>query len=81
MAKTAELIFKIVPRRGMGSGSGDYHARRMTAPIGFLHFFHGVTTAGNLAALLCRPGRPDAGAVDTDALGAALRWEHSKLAR
>ena len=78
MAKTAELIFKIVPRTEWESGSGDYHGSAHDRADGFLHF----STAAQLPETLQRyyAGQDDLMlvAVDATALGAALKWEFSQ---
>jgi uncharacterized protein (DUF952 family) len=78
MAKTADLIFKIVPRAEWEAESGDYHGSAHDRADGFLHF----STASQLPETLRRyyAGRDDLMlvAVEAGALGAALRWEHSK---
>jgi uncharacterized protein (DUF952 family) len=72
-----ELIFKIVPRAEWQAGSGDYHGSAHDKADGFLHF----STASQLPETLRRyyAGQDELMlvAVDADALGAALRWEHS----
>ena len=77
MAKTAELIFKIVPRAEWETGGGDYHGSAHDQADGFLHF----STAPQLAETLRRyyAGQDDLMlvAVDPSALGAALKWEFS----
>src|SRR5882757_470681 len=77
MAKTADLIFKIVPRIEWESESGDYHGSAHDKADGFLHF----SAATQLAETLRRyyAGQDDLMlvAVDAAALGAALKWEHS----
>jgi len=78
MAKTAELIFKIVPRAEWESESGDYHGSAHDRADGFLHF----STASQLPETLrlYYAGRDDLMlvAVDAGALAAALKWEHSQ---
>jgi len=78
MAKTAELIFKIVPRTEWESESGDYHGSAHDRADGFLHF----STAPQLAETLRRyyAGLDDLMlvAVDPASLGAALKWEYSQ---
>jgi len=77
MAKTAEPIFKIVPRAEWESESGDYHGSAHDRADGFLHF----STAAQLAETLRRyyTGQDDLMlvAVDPAALSAALKWEYS----
>ena len=77
MAKTVELIFKIVPRPEWEAGSGDYHGSAHDRADGFLHF----STAAQLPETLQRyyAGQDDLMlvAVDAAALGAALKWEFS----
>jgi uncharacterized protein (DUF952 family) len=78
MAKTAELIFKIVPRTEWEAESGDYHGSAHDRADGFLHF----STAPQLSETLrlYYAGQNDLMlvAVDTAALGTALKWEYSK---
>jgi uncharacterized protein (DUF952 family) len=77
MAKTAELIFKIVPRAEWEAGSGDYHGSAHDKADGFLHF----STAAQLPETLKRyyAGQDDLMlvAVDPAALGSALKWKFS----
>ena len=77
MAKTIELIFKIVPRAEWESESGDYHGSAHDKADGFLHF----STGSQLRETLRRyyAGQDDLMlvAVDPKALGAALKWEYS----
>lgn len=77
MAKTADLIFKIVPRAEWEAGSGDYHGSAHDKADGFLHF----STTAQLPETLKRyyAGQDDLMlvAVDPSALGAALKWEFS----
>ena len=77
MAKTAELIFKIVPRTEWESESGDYHGSAHDKADGFLHF----STQTQLAETLRRyyAGQDDLMlvAVDAAALGPALKWEYA----
>lgn len=72
-----ELIFKIVPRADWEASSGDYHGSAHDQADGFLHF----STAAQLPETLRRyyAGQDDLilVAVDADALGGALKWEHS----
>ena len=77
MAKTIELIFKIVPRAEWESESGDYHGSAHDQADGFLHF----STAAQLPETLRRyyAGHDDLMlvVVDSKALGPALKWEYS----
>lgn len=72
-----DLIFKIVPRVEWENSSGDYHGSAHDRADGFLHF----STAAQLPETLRRyyAGQDDLVlvAVDANALGAALKWEHS----
>jgi len=72
------LIFKIVPRAEWEAQSGDYHGSAHDRADGFLHF----STAAQLPETLrlYYAGQDDLMlvAVDTDALGAALKWERSE---
>ena len=78
MARTADLIFKIVPRAEWEAGSGDYHGSANDRADGFLH----LSTAAQLPETLRRyyAGQDDLMlvAVDPSALGAALKWEFSQ---
>ena len=77
MAKTIELIFKIVPRAEWESESGDYHGSAQDRADGFLHF----STAAQLPETLRRyyAGKKDLMlvAAATGALGAKLKWEYA----
>jgi uncharacterized protein (DUF952 family) len=77
MAKTADLLFKIVPRAEWESESGDYHGSAHDRADGFLHF----STASQLAETLRRYYADQdylmLVAVDAAALGSALKWEYS----
>ena len=72
------LIFKIVPRAEWEAQSGDYHGSAHDRADGFLHF----STAAQLPETLrlYYAGQDDLMlvAVDSAALGPALRWEHSQ---
>ena len=78
MAKTAELIFKIVPRAEWQAEGGDYHGSAHDKSDGFLHF----STQSQLPETLGRyyAGQDDLMlvAVDAAALGPALKWEYSQ---
>ena len=78
MARTADLIFKIVPRLAWESESGDYHGSAHDRADRFLH----LSTASQLAETLRRyyAGQDDLMlvAVDPAALGPALKWEFSQ---
>jgi len=71
------LIFKIVPRGEWMAHSGDYHGSAHDRADGFLHF----STFAQLPETLRRyyAGQDDLMlvAVEAEALGAALKWEHS----
>ena len=71
------LIFKIVPRTEWESVSENYHGSAHDRADGFLHF----STHPQLAETLRRyyAGQIDLMlvAVESDTLGAALKWEHS----
>ena len=71
------LIFKIVPRAEWEAQSGDYHGSAHDKADGFLHF----STAAQLPETLrlYYAGQDDLMlvAVDSAALGPALKWEHS----
>ena len=72
------LVFKIVPRAEWEAQSGDYHGSAHDRADGFLHF----STAAQLPETLrlYYAGQDDLMlvAVDTEALGAALKWERSE---
>ena len=74
----SELIFKIVPRAEWQADSGDYHGSAHDKADGFLHF----STASQLPETLRRyyAAQDDLMlvAVDSKALGAALKWEYSQ---
>lgn len=71
------MIYKIVPRGEWEAASGDYHGSAHDRADGFLHF----STAAQLPETLrlYYAGADDLMlvAVQADALGAALKWEHS----
>jgi uncharacterized protein (DUF952 family) len=71
------LIFKIVPRAEWEAQSGDYHGSAHDKADGFLHF----STAAQLPETLrlYYAGQDDLMlvAVDSAALGPALKWEYS----
>lgn len=71
------LIFKIVPRGEWEAASGDYHGSAHDRADGFLHF----STASQLPETLrlYYAGQDDLMliAVEADALGFALKWEHA----
>lgn len=71
------LIFKIVPRAEWEAESGDYHGSAHDRADGFLHF----STAAQLPETLrlYYAGQDDLMlvAVAAEALGTALKWEHS----
>lgn len=71
------LIFKIVPRGEWEAASGDYTGSAHDKADGFLHF----STASQLPETLRLYYAGQDGlmlvAVEADALGAALKWEHS----
>lgn len=71
------LIFKIVPRTEWEAQSGDYYGSAHDKADGFLHF----STAAQLPETLrlYYVGQDDLMlvAVDSTALGPALKWEHS----
>jgi len=73
------LIFKIVPRGEWEAASGDYHGSAHDRTDGFLHF----STAAQLPEML-RLYYVDQDdlmlvAADAEALGTALKWEHSAV--
>ena len=71
------IIFKIVPRVEWESVTDAYHGSAHDQADGFLHF----STQPQLAETLRRyyAGQTDLMlvAVESDSLGAALKWEHS----
>ena len=71
------LIFKVVPRAEWEAAGEDYRGSAHDQADGFLHF----STAAQLATTLrlYYAGRDDLVllAVETDRLGAALKWEHA----
>jgi uncharacterized protein (DUF952 family) len=77
MAAMTDLIFKIVARGEWEDSSGDYYGSTHDRADGFLHF----STLPQLPETLRRyyAGQDDLilVAVDTAALGAALKWEYS----
>ncbi len=77
MAGMSELIFKIVPSAEWEAASGDYHGSAHDRADGFLHF----STAAQLPETLrlYYAGQDDLVlvAVDSAALGDALKWEYS----
>jgi len=77
MAKTIELIFKIVPRAEWESESGDYHGSSHDKADGFLHFSTGPQLPETLRRYYAGQDDLMLVAVDPRALGAALKWEYS----
>ena len=77
MAKTDRLIFKIVPRAEWEAESGDYHGSAHDRADGFLHFSTAAQLAETLRLYYAGQDELMLVAVDADALGTALRWEHS----
>jgi uncharacterized protein (DUF952 family) len=71
------LIFKVVPRAEWEAAGEDYHGSAHDQADGFLHF----STAPQLATTLrlYYDGQDDLMlmAVDSEKLGAALKWEHA----
>lgn len=71
------LIFKVVPRAEWEAAGDDYRGSPHDQADGFLHF----STAAQLATTLrlYYAGRDDLVllAVETEKLGAALKWEHA----
>ena len=78
MAKTIELIFKIVPRAEWESESGDYHGSAHDKADGFLHFSTGPQLPESLRRYYAGQDDLMLVAVDPKALGAALKWEYSQ---
>jgi len=77
MAKTIELIFKIVPRAEWESESGDYHGSAHDKADGFLHFSTGSQLRETLRRYYAGLDDLMLVAVDPKALGAVLKWEYS----
>ena len=77
MAKTIELIFKIVPRAEWESESGDYHGSAHDKADGFLHFSTGPQLPESLRRYYAGQDDLMLVAVAPAALGAALKWEYS----
>jgi uncharacterized protein (DUF952 family) len=71
------LIFKIVPRPEWEASSGDYHGSAHDQADGFLHFSTAPQLAETLRLYYANHDEVVLVAVDTGALGAALKWEHS----
>jgi uncharacterized protein (DUF952 family) len=72
------VIYKIVPRVEWESSSGDYHGSAHDSADGFLHFSTAVQLPATLRLYYADQDDLMLVAVDTGALGAALRWEHSE---
>ena len=77
MAKTSELIFKIVPRAEWEAESGDYPGSAHDKADGFLHFSTGPQLPESLRRYYAGQDDLVLLAVDPKALGAALKWEYS----
>ena len=77
MAKTIELIFKIVPRAEWESESGDYHGSAHDKADGFLHFSTGPQLPESLRRYYAGQDDLMLVAVEAAALGDALKWEYS----
>ena len=73
-----DLIFKIVPRAEWESSSNDYHGSAHDRADGFLHFSTAAQLPETLRRYYARQNDLMLVAVDADALGAALKWEHSE---
>lgn len=71
------LIFKIVPRAEWEAQSGDYHGSAHDKADGFLHFSTAAQLRDTLRLYYAGQNDLMLVAVDSDALGAALKWEHS----
>ncbi len=71
------LIFKIVPRAEWEAASGDYHGSAHDRADGFLHFATGPQLPETLRRYYAGQRDLMLVAVEADALGAALKWEHS----
>jgi uncharacterized protein (DUF952 family) len=74
---TTDLIFKIVPRAEWQSSSGDYEGSAHDRADGFLHFSTASQLPETLRLYYADQDDLMLVAVDTDALGAALKWEHA----
>jgi len=71
------LIFKIVPRGEWEAATGDYHGSAHDRADGFLHFSTGPQLPETLRRYYADADDLMLVAVEADALGAALKWEHS----
>ena len=78
MAKTADLIFKIVPRAEWESESGDYRGSAHDRADGFLHFSTASQLSETLRLYYADQDDLILVGVDTAALGPSLKWEYSK---
>jgi uncharacterized protein (DUF952 family) len=71
------LIFKIVPRAEWESESGAYHGSAHDRADGFLHFSTAAQLPETLRLYYAEQDDLVLVAAQAEALGAALRWEHS----
>jgi uncharacterized protein (DUF952 family) len=71
------LIFKIVPRGEWEAATGDYHGSAHDRADGFLHFSTAAQLPETLRLYYADVDNLILVAVEADALGAALKWEHS----
>ncbi|HEU0095367.1 MAG TPA: DUF952 domain-containing protein [Rhizomicrobium sp.] len=71
------LIFKIVPRGEWEAASGDYHGSAHDRADGFLHFSTASQLPETLRLYYADQDDLMLVAVEADALGAALKWEHA----
>ena len=71
------LIYKIVPRAEWQASSGDYDGSAQDKADGFLHFSTAAQLPDTLRLYYVGAGDLMLVAVDADACGAALRWDHS----
>jgi uncharacterized protein (DUF952 family) len=71
------LIFKIVPRSEWEAASGDYHGSAHDRGDGFLHFSNASQLPETLRLYYADADDLVLVAVEANALGTALKWEHS----
>ena len=71
------LIFKIVPRAEWMASAGDYDGSAHDKADGFLHFSTASQLDETLRLYYAGQDHLILVAVDADACGAALKWEHS----
>jgi uncharacterized protein (DUF952 family) len=71
------LIYKTVPRAEWEAATGDYNGSAHDRADGFLHFSTEPQLAETLRLYYADQDDLMLVAVDANALGAALKWEHS----